>query len=313
MRMKQSKFGCNPALGFFVAISVCGLLLFLAILTLPRPAIRMEETSYSRRRRELYESMATDLEKHGARFLDGGTTSQSLSLSDIFIVKDGNVQPILKPADPAVRATVLYLDPHYAKPISDFVKRILSPHFPGGVWYQDPNLYHFSMFHASHHLNPVVATPLEIDVEAREVEIVASQCCELSIVLERVVLTSTGVLLGCWQVLNGTDPAVIRRELQKSLPQAPAKQLYNEVMLHTSFARLLGPLKATQEDAMEVSLSVFEQLVSELNTELHQYKAIVKELWFVEELDVLALALKGRIKNRRFTLGCHKDQPAYWS
>jgi hypothetical protein len=33
-------------------------------------------------------------------------------------------------------------------------------------------------------------------------------------------------------------------------------------------------------------------------------QAIVNELWFVEEYDVLALALDGRMKARRFHLGC---------
>lgn len=161
------------------------------------------------------------------------------------------------------------------------------------------------MFHASHHHDPVVATPSEVNAEARVVETVAAQCCELSIVLERVVLTSTGVLLGCWQVLNGTDPAVIRNELQKALPHAPAKQLYNEVMLHTSFARLLGP--PANSNSEESSLSVFKKLVSQLNVDLHQHKARVKEMWFVEELDLLALALKGRIRKHRFALRCEKD------
>lgn len=78
----------------------------------------------------LYESMATDLEQHGARFLDGGSTSQSLALSDVFRMKDGNVEPILKPADPAVRAVVLYLDPLYANLISDVVRRNVAPFFP---------------------------------------------------------------------------------------------------------------------------------------------------------------------------------------
>ncbi|KAI5070472.1 hypothetical protein GOP47_0014815 [Adiantum capillus-veneris] len=221
--------------------------------------------------------MATDLEEHGARFLDGGSTSQRLALSDIFNLKDGNVEPILKPADPAVRAVVLYLEPQYAKPISDVVRKIVAPFFPRDVWYQDSNLYHFSMFHASHHLAPVLATPLEVNEEARVVESVAQRCCKLSIVLERVVLTSTGVLLGCWQVLNGTDPAVIRKELQNYLPHAPVKQLYNEVMLHTSFARLLGPpVKANSDKSLHV---VFQDLVSQLNTELHNYKAVINEMW----------------------------------
>lgn len=257
----------------------------------------------------MYESMAVDLEKYGAKFLAGGTTSQSLNLSDIFTFKDGKVQAILKPANPPVRAAVLYLEPYYAKPISVIVRNLLSPYFPRGVWFQDPSLYHFSMYHASHHLDPVLATPFEIDAEARQVENVARRCCPLSIVLEKVVLTSTGVLLGCWQVLNGTEPAIIRRELQKNLPRSPTRQLYNKVMLHTSFARMLGPPEAVEQvsaDGTSNLISLFQKLVSDLNKQLKNYKALVKELWYVEELDVLALALKGHIKSQKFPLQCFK-------
>lgn len=298
---KLSKVGCSATDGLFLAIVICSILIVLTILILPRVPSHMEETSYTKKRTLLYGSMATDLEEHGAKFLDGGSTSQTLLLSDIFKLKDGAVEPILKPADPAVRAVVLYLHPQHANSISDIVRKIVAPFSPRDVWYQDPNLYHFSMFHASHHLEPVLATPLEINEEARVVETVAGRCCELSIVLERVVLTSTGVLLGCWQVLNGTDPAVIRKELQEALPRAPVKQLYNEVMLHTSFARLLGPPVEANPESLH---AVLGHLVSKLNTELHGYKAVIKEMWYVEEMDVLALALKGRIRCKRFFLRC---------
>lgn len=40
----------------------------------------------------------------------------------------------------------------------------------------------------------------QIEVEASAVHAVADDLCPLKIVLDRVVLTSTGVLLGCWQV-----------------------------------------------------------------------------------------------------------------
>ncbi|MCO5559567.1 hypothetical protein L7F22_013168 [Adiantum nelumboides] len=299
-----SKIGCSPAGALLLAILACSVFILLTILTLPRAPSPMEETTYSKRRTALYQSMATDLEEHGARFLDAGSTSQRLSLSDIFNLKDGSVEPILKPADPAVRAVVLYLEPQYANPISDVVKKIVAPVFPKEVWYQDSNLYHFSMFHASHHLAPVSATPSEVDEEAHIVESVAQRLCELSIVLDRVVLTSTGVLLGCWQVLNGTDPAVVRKELRNHLPRAPVKQLYNEVMLHTSFARLLGP--PVTVDARKSLHGVFQNLLSQLNMELRDYKAVIKEMWFVEELDVLALALKGRIRERKLRLQCDR-------
>lgn len=37
-------------------------------------------------------------------------------------------------------------------------------------------------------------------------------------------------------------------------------------------------------------------------------QAVVSELWYVEEYDVLALALDGRTKIRRFQLGCSRTQ-----
>jgi hypothetical protein len=40
--------------------------------------------------------MARDLDEHGAAFLKHGETSQSLTISDIFTLKDGSVTPVLK-------------------------------------------------------------------------------------------------------------------------------------------------------------------------------------------------------------------------
>ncbi|KAL6973364.1 hypothetical protein U1Q18_027542 [Sarracenia purpurea var. burkii] len=80
----------------------------------------------------------------------------------------------------------------------------------------------------------------QVEAEANAVQAVAEGFCPLKIVLDRVVLTSTGVLLGCWQVISGTDPITIRAKLRSALPCAPAKQLYDAAILHTSFARLLG-------------------------------------------------------------------------
>lgn len=53
--------------------------------------------SNEERRSKLYDGMASDLDKNGAAFLKHGETSQSLSLSDIFTLKeDGSVEPVLK-------------------------------------------------------------------------------------------------------------------------------------------------------------------------------------------------------------------------
>ncbi|XP_022738670.1 uncharacterized protein LOC111291287 isoform X2 [Durio zibethinus] len=236
--------------------------------------------SNTERRSALYDKMERDLDEHGAAFLKHGETSQSLSLSDLFTLKDGSVTPVLKAAHPPVRANVLYMSTEYSVPIS--------------------------LFHASHHISPVPATEVEIEVEAAAVRAVAEGLCPLEIVLDRVVLTSTGVLLGCWQVISGTDPISIRAKLRTALPRAPEKQLYDAAILHTSFARLLGHPKASIMDPRDTSnqLKLFHNLVTQLNNKIRGFKATVSELWYVEEYDVLALALNGRMKPRRFQLGC---------
>ncbi|XP_072972352.1 uncharacterized protein [Typha angustifolia] len=260
----------------------------------------------SDRRSRLYDEMSRDLNERGAVFLKGGETSQSLALSDIFQLRDGVVTPILKAANPPVRANVLHLGSEFARPISEAVRKIFLPYFDGVIWFQNTSLYHFSMFHASHHLTPVRATDNEIEAEVNAVRGVSEAFCPLKIVLDRVVLTSTGVLLGCWQVISGTDPADIRAKLRKALPNAPEKQLYDPVLLHTSFARLLGHPKLSPEESKLPfdQLHFFHELVARVNDKIHGFEATISELWFVEEYDVLALALNGRMKARRFHMGC---------
>ncbi|KAK4767909.1 hypothetical protein SAY87_003050 [Trapa incisa] len=297
--------------------------------------------SNNERRSRLYDKMARDLDDHGAAFLKHGETSQSLSISDLFTVGTGFVRPVLKAANPPVRANVLYLATKYSEPITKAVQEIFQPLFDKGklshccsyaglllkcyilhlivlscllasllaIWFQNSSLYHFSMFHASHHITPVPASNAEIEAEAIAVKAVAESICPLKIVLDSVVLTSTGVLLGCWQVKSGTDPVSIRSKLRAALPRAPEKQLYDAAMLHTSFARFLGQPRSSSMNLHEGSdqLQSFHQLVGHLNNKLGGFEAQVTELWYVEEYDVLALALNGRMKARRFNLGC-KDK-----
>ncbi|KAJ7562958.1 hypothetical protein O6H91_03G090300 [Diphasiastrum complanatum] len=254
---------------------------------------------YTTRRSKLYEDMSIDIAKNGPLFLDMGTTSQGLQLSELFNLSSGQVVPLQKPAHPPVRATVLHLDFDTARKILQAVQKTFPAAFIGVMWYQDPRLYHSSMYHASHHLEPIPASREEIAEEIRATNEVAKRCCPLDIRLERVVLTSTGVLLGCWQVVNGTDPAIIRKWLKTHLPNSPTKQLYNPVMIHTSLARILGPPRDQK------MVNYFDTYVSNLNMELCNFKATLRELWFVEEMDVLALALNGRLKQHRFPLECN--------
>ncbi|KAL2653525.1 hypothetical protein R1flu_021653 [Riccia fluitans] len=262
------------------------------------------------KRAALYDRMAADLDANGGAFLNGGETSQSLKLSDLFKMEDGNVIPILNAAQSPVRAAVLHLNARYASQISKVVKKVLSPYFAEGpIWYQDESLYHFSLFHTSHHRESVLATEAEVEVEAAAVREVASRSCEMDIILDRVLLTSTGVLIACWQVLDGTDPALIRKELRNSLPNAPNIQLYDPVILHTSIARILGPPKLpSAEGSSEDSLTIMKSLVKQINVELLNFRAKVNELWFVEEFHILALALKGKFVAHKFLLQCLPPQ-----
>lgn len=258
------------------------------------------------RRTKLYDKLSRDLDDRGALFLKHGETSQSLSLSNLFTLKDGAVTPVLRAANPPVRATVLYLPPEFSLPLSEAVKSTFIPYFDKAIWFQNSSLYHFSMFHASHHISAVPASEFEIESEANAVKVVADGLCPLKIALDRVVLTSTGVLLGCWQVISGTDPVTVRNRLRAALPHAPAKQLYDAAIFHTSFARLLGHPTKLPEGNEFSGIQFFHELVSKLNHQLHGFQASVSELWYVEEYDVLALALDGRMKVRKFQLGCHR-------
>lgn len=61
----------------------------------------------------------------------------------------------------------------------------------------------------------------------------------------------------------------------------------------------------TQSPSPQLMLGV-AQSCSSLDCNLMQ--AVIKELWYVEELDILALALKGRMRHRRFPL--HQCTPS---
>nr|CAB3480136.1 unnamed protein product [Digitaria exilis] len=152
-----------------------------------------------------------------------------------------------------------------------------------------------------------VVPRLKIEAEVEAVKGITKTVCPLKIVLDRVVLTSTGVLLGLWQVESGTDPAEIRSRLREVLPRAPQKQLYDPVLLHTSFARILGHPKLPQEQSVSSfdHIKFFHGLVAQVSEKIRGFQATVSELWYVEEYDVLALALNGKMKVRKLHLSCN--------
>ena len=67
------------------------------------------------------------------------------------------------------------------------------------IWFQNTSMYHFSMAVGSF-IDISICDVLEIEAEVEAVKRVAENLCPHKIVLDRVVLTSTGVLLGLWQV-----------------------------------------------------------------------------------------------------------------
>ncbi|KAF5933701.1 hypothetical protein HYC85_029872 [Camellia sinensis] len=296
-----------------VPIWVISAILFYSLLQLAlRNSSSDKPISNQEQRSRLYDKMSRDLDEHGAAFLKHGETSQSLSLSDLFTIKDGSVTPNLKAAIPPVRANVLYLSPQYSIPISKAVRSIFLPHFDKMIWFQNSTMYHFSMFHASHHITPVPATEEEIEAEANAVKAVAEGLCPLKFYSPQLNKSYPNSMASAsWihflQVVSGMDPITIRAKLRPVLPRAPEKQLYDAAILHTSFARLLGQPNASLEEADKTSeLQFFHDLVTQLNNQIHGFQATVTELWYVEELDVLALALDGRMKVHKFQLGCSK-------
>eukprot|EP00897_Mesotaenium_endlicherianum_P000403 jgi/Mesen1/10363/ME000080S09755 len=257
---------------------------------------------YFVQRQIVYDKMQADFKSKGPAFLAKG-------LSDIFEKKGGAIRPVLKPATPPVRATVLYFEPRVASSIERVVRRVLEANFTGGVWYQDPAMYHSSLHHASHHMQPIRATSQQVDEEAASVKELCRRAVPVRVALDRVVLTATGVLLGCWQVLDGTDPAELRDRLKKALPRSPSKQLYNRVMLHTSFARVLGPPNLPEGGTArtpEEATPVLRTLVDTIGKELCRTQTTIREMWYVEEMDLLALALNGSMRTRSFPLEAYR-------
>jgi hypothetical protein len=79
----------------------------------------------------------------------------------------------------------------------------------GAVWRQDSSLYHATIYHASSHAKPVPATSDEIKEEHRAIRAVTTSTCPIIGVLDRVVVTSTGVVVACWQAAPGGESSLV--------------------------------------------------------------------------------------------------------
>lgn len=171
------------------------------------------------------------------------------------------------------------------------------------VYLQNPEMFHFSVFHASHHLDEHAVSEAEFDEEVRSVrDGVTNHFCPIKAVLERVSVTAGGAVVAGWNVEKSSagDPRDLRAQLRRALPNAPAKQLVSNVnILHTTLARLIKPPKGVTDDAR-----LARELSRELSDEFCGLQLTLDRAWFVSEHHKLALALRGAVDKVDLPFDC---------
>ena len=276
-------------------------------------------------RRKLYESMEDVFLENGLRLDE--VNLQGFTLNDIFEYSDTEVKPKLRHLSVPTRAVVGAIsDLQTAEQLGEAVLRYLVPVLPaGGVWLQNNALLHTTIFHASSHLDTVRASEQQITHEISMLRAATETMCPMRIVLERVVITSGGVVLGCWQIVGGTEPLDMRERLKTALPQAPTQVIKDGAILHTTLARIVKPpeslegggLQASGEDAVLTvqgrRIGPTEGLIRDrplqwaaesLTEELCGMVTVLDKLWYVEEEDMWALALDGTFSKHSLELKC---------
>mmetsp|Transcript_4195 Transcript_4195/g.15072 ORF Transcript_4195/g.15072 Transcript_4195/m.15072 type:complete len:263 (+) Transcript_4195:558-1346(+) len=228
-------------------------------------------------------------------------STQGLASSELFrLVQSGSdklvVEPILQSLEVAVRAIVIpVVDPEVAFMLYRHAREVLEPIISSkgtDVYWQNPMEYHASLYHASHHKDPQEASAAEIDEEGLAIRSAAEKMCSLTVMLDRVICTSSGTLLALWQVIGGTDPAQMRMRLHDALPRSPPSQLISDrEILHTTIARLLH--------VPELGLV---QALQKLNARLCGVATKMEELWWILEHELMALGLGGRVTRTRIAL-----------
>ena len=270
-------------------------------------------------RSRLYSRLARRVADEGVTAFVGTTSTQGLSLTNLFSFdqRTGKASAILEPLSVPVRAIVVPLpgDSSAARKIRRETRDALRRFFPpaGGdfghgdsVWFQDSDLFHFSVFHASHHGAPVPASELEKNDELDAVRRVAAAACPMDVVVERVVVSPSGAVMALWNVEAGAEPSALREALREALPNAPGKQIVaDRAIWHSTVARLLRP-PATAGDGGAAAALAAQNLLTE---KLCGTRARLTKAWFVHERDTLALALGGRFEtfDARFGDDCGDD------
>jgi len=267
------------------------------------------DEGYTIARRQIYDRMNGDVGVKGLSL--GGTITQGLKQDDLFKFSPGTstvtITPVLHPLGVPVRAMILpILDAAVSEKIREAVDTHLVPALPdGSLWLQDDHLYHATLYHASSHAKPVPASSSDVEAEYTAIQGVTASSCPIEGVLDRFIVTKSGVVVACWQVLSsGTEPAVLRDALGKALPNAPppeGQMVREPSILHTTVARLLQPPGAS---ASAIDASAVASAVESMSSALCGLTTTFNEVWFIEERDLLALALNGRYVKHPAPLTC---------
>ena len=268
-------------------------------------------------RSRLYSDLARGVAEKGVTAFAGTTTTQGIGLSSLFSFdhRTGRASAILRPLSVPVRAIVVPLpgDSKAARRIHRETRDAMRRFFPpvGGdfghgdsVWFQDPELYHFSVFHASHHAAPKPSSEREQSDELDAVRRVAALSCPMDVVLERVAVSPSGAVMALWNVKAGVEPSALREALREALPHAPEKQIVaDRIIWHSTVARLLRPPATAGDNGAAAALAV-QRLLTE---KLCGTRARLEKAWFVHERETLALALGGGFETFEAHFGCRGD------
>lgn len=246
-------------------------------------------------RSALYRRMLANVARDGVTLVSRAGGTQGLSVSEMFSYDQtsGTLQPRLRLLTVPVRAIVVPLPAsatavaaHLAQATSSELLPVLGP---DGVWLQDPEAYHMSLFHASHHMHgEVPKSPAEVDAEADAVLRVVNRHCAIRAMLERVLVTRGGVVMGVWNVVDGAQPAAIRALLRAAVPEAPTQLVSDHNILHMTLARAIAV-----PDARALT-----NAVDALSKALCGMEITFDTVWYAEERHALALALRGDYRVR---------------
>ena len=264
-------------------------------------------------RSALYAHIAADFATAGFGGVSPTGGTQGMSVDELFVWDAATDLPaprLTRLAVP-VRAVVLLLPPASgaAAALATATRdALLSLCDASGLWLQDPSAYHMSLFHASHHMDAVRATPSQVEEEAAATAGVLNGTCPIHVVLERVTVTRGGVFIACWNVIGGGQPSALRAQLRAALPRAPAKQLVNDApILHATLARVLRPPRAPTGEARlsgAAARAALAAAAARLSERLCGLRAVLDGAWFVLEHDALALALQGAYEPKHLPLSC---------